>query len=298
MKSAKKTPFCSNCGYYGHFLKNCIAPVTSYGCIIIKPPNDFDQAKELLLNEKSVSGYENIMKEVKFLMIQRRDSLGFIEIMRGKFKITDIKYIMYHINTMTGIEHNKILTQDFDTLWGNLWGIPREQSLNYKNDKENARIKFEALKTGIPTESGETVSFETMINSVTSVWSTPEWGFPKGRRDPHESDLQCAFRELYEETGIMEKDVVFVRNLEPITETFFGSNHVDYCHKYFVFLYNSEKNVLFDSTNYYMSQEIGDIGWFTLEECLDKIRPENIEKKEVLLRASSLLRNYCPLRFC
>jgi hypothetical protein len=44
-----------------------------------------------------------------------------------------------------------------------------------------------------------------------------------------------------------------------------------------------------------MKREIGDLGWFTLEEALEKIRPENVEKKEVLLRAQSLLRNYCPL---
>ena len=298
MKSAKKTPFCNNCGYYGHYIKNCISPVTSYGCIILKPPNSFDQAKELLANENSVSGFETIMKDVKYLMIQRRDSLGFIEIMRGKYKITDINYIRYHISTMTEKEHAKILSNDFDTLWANLWGIPKEQSLNYKNDKENARTKFEMLVSGITDESGAIVTLVSMIAEITQPWKTPEWGFPKGRRDPHESDLQCAFRELREETGIAEKDVLFIRNLEPITETFFGSNHVDYCHKYFVFLYNSEKDVFFDSNNYHMTQEIGDLGWFTLEECLEKIRPENIEKKEVLLRASSLLRNYCPLRFC
>ena len=298
MKSVKKTPFCNNCGYYGHYLKNCISPVTSYGCIIIKPPPGFDQAKELLLNDKSISGYETIMKDIKYLMIQRRDSFGFIEIMRGKYKITDISYITYHINNMTEKEHEKILTQDFDILWANLWGVPKEQSLNYKNDKENSRIKFDSLKQGITDEFGNFFTLESMIQSVENPWKTPEWGFPKGRRDPHESDLQCTFRELREETGILEKDVIFIRNLEPISETFFGSNHIDYCHKYFVFLYNSDKDVAYDSTNHFMTQEIGDIGWLTLEECLEKIRPENIEKKEVLLRASSLLRNYCPLRFC
>jgi len=298
MKPVKKSMLCSNCGYYGHYLKNCIAPVTSYGCIIIKPPNGFDQAKELLANEKSVSGFETIIKDMKYLMIQRRDSLGFIEIMRGKYKLTDINYIRYHITTMTQTEHAKVLSQDFDTLWCNLWGVPKEQSLNYKNDRENARVKFDLLKSGIMDDSGMIINLESMIADVVNPWKTPEWGFPKGRRDPHESDLQCAFRELREETGIAEKDVVFIRNLEPLSETFFGSNHIDYCHKYFVFLYNSDKEVFFDSTNHYMSQEIGDLGWFTLEECLEKIRPENIEKKEVLLRASSLLRNYCPLRFC
>ena len=61
--------------------------------------------------------------------------------------------------------------------------------------------------------------------------------------------------------------------------------------------YNSEKEVKYDSTNRYMAQEIGDVNWFTLEECLAKIRPANIEKKEVLLRAPSMLRGYCPLRY-
>jgi 8-oxo-dGTP pyrophosphatase MutT (NUDIX family) len=137
-----------------------------------------------------------------------------------------------------------------------------------------------------------------MIKNVEKEWVSPEWGFPKGRRDPRESELQCALRELREETGIHEKDVIFIRNLESLSETFFGSNHIHYCHKYYIFMYNSNKELTYDTNNFHMVQEIGDLGWFTLDECLDKIRPENIEKKEVLLRASSLLRNYCPLRTC
>jgi len=285
MKTQKKI-FCSNCNGYGHYVKNCVAPVTSFGCIIINMPKDFNQASELLKNDNSVSGFEMYQKQIKYLMIQRRDSLGFIEIMRGKYKINDLDYIKYHISIMTKEEHNKILTQDFDSLWLALWGIPRDQSANYKIDKENARVKFEILKP----------DFKSLIDDVKCVWNTPEWGFPKGRRDIRESDLQCALRELYEETGISEKDVLYIRNLEPISETFFGSNHIHYCHKYYIFLYNSDKELNYDVNNVHMIREIGDLGWFSLEDCLEKIRPENIEKKEVLLRASSLLRNYCPLR--
>jgi hypothetical protein len=46
-----------------------------------------------------------------------------------------------------------------------------------------------------------------------------------------------------------------------------------------------------------MRREIGNLGWFTLEEALQKIRPENVEKKEVLIRVSTILRNYCPFSF-
>ena len=294
----KKTIFCSNCGEYGHYLKNCLSPVTSYGVILVKLPDGFSQAEELLHNENSVSGYEKIIKEIKYLMIQRRDSLGFIELMRGKYKITDIDYIRYHVNTMTRVEQEKILTEDFDELWNKLWGTPKEQSLNYKNDRENAKLKLQQLKEGVQDiSSNKLITLQSLIEDIRTPWDTPEWGFPKGRRDPREYELQCAFRELNEETGIQEKDVLLVRNLDPISETFFGSNHIHYCHKYYIMFYNSDKEVKYDSTNSFMAQEIGDIDWLTLEECLKKIRPENIEKKEVLLRASSMLRGYCPLRY-
>ena len=294
----KKNPFCSNCGETGHYLKNCLSPVTSYGVILIKLPDGFSQAEDLLNNDNSISGYERALKEIKFLMIQRRDSLGFIELMRGKYKLTDIEYIKYHIATMTSSEHNKLLTKEFDLLWNELWGTPKEQSLNYKSDKESSKIKFNLLKEGVQDlSSNKVVTLQSMISEVNEPWLSPEWGFPKGRRDPREYELQCAFRELFEETGIKEEDVLFVRNLEPISETFFGSNHIHYCHKYYIMFYNSDKEVKYDSTNSFMAQEIGDINWFTLEECLKKIRPENIEKKEVLLRASSMLRGYCPLRY-
>ena len=271
MKDNKKTPYCTNCGQYGHYLKNCLTPVTSFGCIVLRVTDGFDQAKELLKNDNSISGFETIMKDIKYLMIQRKDSLGFIEIIRGKYKLSDIDYIKYHIAAMTKPEQQKLLNNDFEVLWNNLWGIPKEQSLNYKNDKEAAKEKFEKLKNGI-----DTISLEELIKEVQTQWDTPEWGFPKGRRDPRESEYDCALRELKEETSISEKDILFIQNLEPLSETFFGSNHVHYCHKYFIFLYNSDKDVVYDQKNTHMLQEIGDIGWYSLEECLEKIRSDNI----------------------
>ena len=227
-------------------------------------------------------------------MIQRRDSLGYIEIIRGKYKLNNKEYIQYHIDTMTKEEHTKLLTLSFDELWNGLWGTPKEQSQAYKNDKESSKQKFEELRNGCVEDC--ILPLEYYIQNSQKNYDVPEWGFPKGRRDSGETDLQCALRELREETGVQEKDVIFIRNLDPISETFFGSNHVHYCHKYFMFLYNSDKELSYDNLNFHMVQEIGDLGWFSLEECLNKIRPENVEKKEVLLRASSLLRNYTPLK--
>ena len=42
---------------------------------------------------------------------------------------------------------------------------------------------------------------ESLIAESNTNWKTPEWGFPKGRRNYQETDIKCAFREFYEETG-------------------------------------------------------------------------------------------------
>ena len=43
-----------------------------------------------------------------------------------------------------------------------------------------------------------------------------------------------------------------------------------------------------------MRKEIGDLRWVSVEEGLSLIRPQNVEKREVLLRAASIFRNLCP----
>ena len=44
-----------------------------------------------------------------------------------------------------------------------------------------------------------------------------------------------------------------------------------------------------------MAREIGDIQWFSLEDAISKIRPDNIEKREILLKAGKIMKNFHPL---
>jgi 8-oxo-dGTP pyrophosphatase MutT (NUDIX family) len=243
---------------------------------------------EQLLKESTLNGLESIQSKIQFLMIQRRDSLGFVEIMRGKYKVSDIEYIKQQIHGMTREEQQRIETLPFDTLWEQLWGAPQEGTHSYRNEREVSRQKLEQLRAGTP-------SLKQLIEEVKFCWPTPEWGFPKGRRDLKETEYACAMREMWEETGILEKTVLPIRNLDPISETFFGSNHVQYCHKYYLVYMPKVEDVSMNVCNEHMQREIGDIGWFSLEEAIGKIRPENVEKRQVLLKASSILRNYCPL---
>ena len=49
-------------------------------------------------------------------------------------------------------------------------------------------------------------NIESLINNSKTNWITPEWGFPKGRRNYMETDNSCAIREFNEETGYVECD--------------------------------------------------------------------------------------------
>jgi 8-oxo-dGTP pyrophosphatase MutT (NUDIX family) len=281
---------CTNCGGHGHTFRQCIAPVTSYGVIMVRPQVGFDIAASLSSNPGLVTGMEN--QELEFLLIQRRDSLGFIELMRGRYKMSDIDYIRLHMNGVTLNERERYCEGPFEELWNGMWGL--DHSHLYKNEYETAKAKWEQIHRGVTDVNGKVWTSKDIANTCDETHHTPEWGFPKGRRDSQESDYICAMREMYEETGVKENDVIPINNLEPLVESFFGSNHVHYCHKYYLIWVPRELNISFDNKNEHMRKEIGDIQWVSLEKGLSLIRQKNVEKKEVLLRAASIFRNLCP----
>jgi len=287
----KHAPYCTNCGEIGHSSKQCLQPITSFGVILFRIKGGWNQTEHLSESDTYINGLESAFAEnrVQYLLICRRDSLGYIDIMRAKYKTTDTTYICQQLRGMTREEQQKLLSEPFDTLWEQLWGPPAHGSNPYKHEKEQSRIKLEELRNGTP-------SLAEMIQTVGYHWDTPEWGFPKGRRDPHETEYACALREMWEETGLSEKDVLPIKNLEPLREVFFGSNSVQYCHKYYVMYVPEEKEILYDSTNEILKREVSAIRWCSRDEALGLLRSDNLEKREVLLRAERVLRTYCPFQ--
>jgi 8-oxo-dGTP pyrophosphatase MutT (NUDIX family) len=287
----QQTPqqICTNCGEYGHTTKQCPQPITSYGVILFRVRGGWNQVDSLLDSETTINGLEDVQSKIEYLLIQRKDSLGFIDIIRAKYNINDIPYISQQIRGMTRNEQEKLLNESFDVIWEQMWGPCVQGSNLYKHEKEQSRQKLDQLRNGSP-------SLSEIIKTINHTWDTPEWGFPKGRRDPHETGYFCALRELWEETGISEREIIPIKNLDSISEVFFGSNHIQYCHKYYVMYMPCEKSIAVDTSNKIMNREIGDIRWCSLEEGSQLIRSDNIEKREILLRVARLLRNYCPLQ--
>lgn len=276
-----QTTCCSNCGYEGHLFRDCRFPVTSYGIIAIRYTKDRPEGLYSLMKPDLTNRAVSFLKEeaLEFLMICRRDSLSFIEFVRGKYH--DRAYLNTLFQGMTQREHEKIRALTFDELWRSVWGAAAD---THKVDHENSYRKYKALGP-----------ITTILDANPTTWTEPEWGFPKGRRNLNESDLSGAIREFKEETNLGLDTIQLLQNVPPLVETFLGSNKIQYCHKYYLAVCKKGQEVGIDHTNPHMSREIGAIGWFPFSVALAKIRPLATEKRDVLKKAHSLLRSFYPI---
>jgi len=238
---------CNNCGNYGHLFYNCKKPITSLGIVCVRYTTDYE-----------------------YLLIQRKDSLGYVDFLRGKYNEHNDYQINHIISEMTDEEIDNIKTKNYRDLWDKLWN-----KVNEKYEQKN-EDKYNYIK--------ENKSYLLKYNS----WSEPEWGFPKGRRNFKEKDLECALREFEEETGYDKKYINIIKNVNPFDEIFTGSNFKSYKHKYYLAKINYEYSL--NDVNFQKS-EIGNMGWFTYEDAVNKIRNYNIEKIEILTSIRSLLHN-------
>lgn len=249
--------YCNNCGNYGHLYKNCRHPILSYGI--------------LLYNSDS-----------KIVMIERKDSLSYIEFMRGKYSsIYDIEYINLLFSRFSNDELDKIKKYDFDTLWGKLWIHTETINQRIKKEYKKSKINFKKLKEGYIL-NGENININSLADRVDKKYSMNEWEIPKGRRRTYENNRECAIREFREETNITHSNYCLYDNIIPLTEEYTGINGVRYKHVYYIGYIDNDIELFIDKKNKEQYTEIKDIKWFTKKECLDKIRNYDNNKKKII----------------
>ena len=287
IKGYEKTINCSNCGCKGHSYRYCKEPIQSLGVIVFRingiEERDYswDSIRDLDKPEKSddyIDSYDNI----EFLMIRRRDSLGYVEFLRGRYALSDIDFIINIFEEMTVQEKNKIKNQKFEKLWCDMWLIDKvEKKGPYKKEFYVSKEKFNKIKNGYILD-GNVISLTNILLKLKNSWDEPEWGFPKGRRNPKETDIDCANRELKEETGIESDDYIFYRNVKSFEETFLGSNNVLYKHVYFLGKFNAIKPLELTIKNKHQRIEISKIDWMNYELLKKKIRPYNTKRLKII----------------
>jgi len=255
------TIYCNNCGNEGHLYRQCRLPVLSYGVVCIK--------------------------QDKLLMIRRKDSLSYIEFLRGKYDKNDTHYILKLLNGCSVNERTLLLKHEFDELWNQLWFTdkkpekPQTERMikEYKQSKQNFTfLKNENLKD--------------IIEQCKTQYDTPEWEFPKGRRNNRENNMNCAIREFEEETDLTKDEYTLLENVTPVFEEYIGSNGVRYKHIYYLAFYKGNRDLSIDDTKFEQASEIGDISWLTIEECSNKIRKEQSTKHIVIQQVSEFMKRW------
>jgi len=309
----EKKLYCINCGKKGHISKKCLFPIISIGIICVKfkiknidinniinyskkiqsnylfSSNEINKLKEIIKIFEDLSILENFDQYIEYLMIMRKNSLNYIEFMRGKIHLENIDYLEKSFNFMSNPEKEKILNNDFEYLWNNLWN-------NNGNNSEyiEAKQKFELLKKGFYSKKNDInifINFESLIKNSILLFDTPEWGFPKGRRNLKEKNIECAQREFEEETGL-NIDLYHILNMTPLEETYLSTNNLKYKHIYYIGQINdNESKICIDQTNLCQNIEIGDIKWLNFNDSLNIIRDYNIEKKYILINLHISIKN-------
>lgn len=259
----KSNIFCNNCGKSGHLFHQCKLPITSIGIVAIR----------------------KVENDVEILLIRRKNSLGFVDFMRGKYNINNFRYIVNLFNKMSDEERNLILTKDFSYLWKYLWGSNINNQ--YKNEEKISQEKLNNLKNGIIIND-KLVDIQVIIDNTDEAYNEPEWGFPKGRRNYQEKDVTCAIREFEEETGYLKNNINIVFNLFPIEEIYTGSNYKSYKHKYYIALMNNNNL----PSNRFQETEISKIEWVKIENAHKYIRSYNIEKINIIDKIIAIKNNY------
>jgi hypothetical protein len=224
------------------------------------------------INNKKL--FYNILNDVKknlmFLFVRKKNSIEYIEFIKGKYNVYNEYSYVKLLSYITLDELQILKNSNFIDLWNNLWNVKENnKSLNikYENEYINSKDKFEKIDKSI-------------YEKIKITYNEPEWGFPKGKKNKYESNLDCALREFNEETGINK--IIVLNSIIPINEIFYGTNNIKYKHIYYISLCNDNNNII-DKSYLNECDEISDIEWYNYESSNVIIRSYHIKKKIIIM---------------
>jgi 8-oxo-dGTP pyrophosphatase MutT (NUDIX family) len=238
----------------------CINP-TGWNSLISRPVYKVPSKKKQLHAKTSVGiilcKKNNTSGRLEVLLANKRYTYAFAEFVHGRYSRNS--YIPF--NDMTLDELFDILSLNFEQMWYRIW---------LTNDNKELYVKKHAkFYSTFMRDGGVALKAKIMASRANG---TLLWEVPKGRRqNPHESDLVCAIRELYEETGVEKKDYKIIPGIKK--KISFVSAGVRYNYIYYVALAgprltnmnlygNSIKAALRDISHI---GEIGEIKWHDIE---------------------------------
>ena len=223
-------------------------------------------------------------KDFEYLLVSRRHTFAYVDFICGRYNVNDTSYVIKLLSQMTIKERICLLTMKFTKIWSDLWLSSKHNCRGFGRASE----KFEYMlhKRQI---------ILTLIEQLPCRWREPEWGFPKGHQEKNENPLDCAIREVYEETLVRPFDYVILP-FPHVDEFLRGTDGVAYHNIFFLCHAMPWIAPRLDASNTNQIQEIGNIQWLTFGGALKKFRHYETQHVDTLTKVHSLMEAFWSTR--
>ncbi len=162
-----------------------------------------------------------LLKYTEILLIQRKDSFGFIDCVKNRGIES---YIHQSFVTLTKEEATKLQVLTFEELVDQVCkNTPSpKRILEWKENFNNMNIR-------------------SKVRQLKHLQHETDWDIPKGHPEKFETNIECALRELHEETGFTTHQLDIIPNTE-FHETFTGTNGQQYENIYYIGVLKHQTN--------------------------------------------------------
>lgn len=190
----------------------------------------------------------------QILMIQKRYTYAFSAFVHGVYECGSDRSIIQLLNCMTVDEKIILQTLNYAQIWAYVWLTPPSPDSQ----------KYRHLKTKFDSAFARSNGMRLIDLIARSTHGSRVWEIPKGRPRKNESDIHCAVREFYEETGI-EKSQYFIFPNATRTHSFIDEN-VHYVQKYYIAVTHRQMQPRIRLDARMQIEEVADIRWLSIEE--------------------------------
>lgn len=161
-------------------------PIRSYGVILVYVPEG--------VRVKGTPETEFI-KKCQIMVCERRDSIAYTVLIKGYYKPDTIPSL---VSRLTKSERERMLQQDFRTLWNDVW--VNHRCKKYRDDYSRAFLLWINNRDKIH------------LHITASPCHIPRavYGFSKGRKHPRETYVSAALREFEEETRLPRNMITLI----------------------------------------------------------------------------------------
>lgn len=245
--------------------------------------------------------YDNEKKEYNFIMVNRKFTYSFSDLILGRWSIDNIEGLYNKFNSMTLTELEILKDHlNYDSLWKFFW---RTNVINNSFNYIISKIKYNLLTFGYFI-NGKFIYMKKIIDDILENKKdkineySNYWTFPSGQQETNEKNFHTAIREFIEETGIKLEDINI---LDTKNKYIYDKYDKDICYKtyYYIISCNKKEIMNYKKIDY---NELSGIRWYNekdeyinniynLDKIKNIIKNINYNKKE-MNKITNNYRNY------